>query len=233
MLISVIVPFQNVEAYIAECCQGLLAQTYPKDLHEIIMVDNNSADQSAEIIRRHPEIRLFSEVRQGSYAARNRGIAEARGSVMAFIDSDCVPRPDWLERIAAAMSDPETKVVQGVRRAGRESWSLSVLSDYEAEREAFVFDSDVPEVYYGYTGNMAVRREVFDRIGVFPDMRRGGDTVFVQRVVAEYSCKAVRYHRDIHMQHIELMTARAWFHKMYVYGRSSRTCPAGPLRSVR
>jgi glycosyltransferase involved in cell wall biosynthesis len=222
MNISVVVPFFNVEPYIEQCCQALLAQTYPNALYEIIMVDNNSTDRSAEIVRRHPEILLLSEPRQGSYAARNRGIAHARGSVIAFIDADCVARSDWLEQIADAMSDAGIQVIQGCRRAARESWSLSVLTDYEAEREAFVFASAVPELYYGSTGNMAVRRSVFDRVGLFPEVLRGGDTMFVRRVVEAYSCSADRFRYDMHVSHIEVETSWAWFRKRYIYGRSSR-----------
>ena len=106
MDISVIVPFYNEEGYLARCAQALLAQDYPKERYEVIMVDNNSSDGSAEIVRRYPGIKLLSEGLQGDFAARNRGLAAAKGNLLAFTDSNCAPEKDWLRGIAAAMLDP-------------------------------------------------------------------------------------------------------------------------------
>src|SRR5947199_3998475 len=74
MDISVIVPFYNEEGYVEQCVQALLSQDYPKERYEVILVDNNSSDRSAEIVRRYPGIKLLSEGLQGDFAARNRGL---------------------------------------------------------------------------------------------------------------------------------------------------------------
>ena len=65
MDISVIVPFYNEEGYVEQCVQALLSQDYPKERYEVILVDNNSSDRSAEIVRRYPGIKLLSEGLQG------------------------------------------------------------------------------------------------------------------------------------------------------------------------
>ena len=100
--ISVVVPFYNAARYIEDCIKALLAQTYSSTRYEIIMVDNNSIDGSAELVRKYSSIRLLVEPKQGSYAARNRGVAAANGTIIAFTDADCVPAADWLEQIAAS-----------------------------------------------------------------------------------------------------------------------------------
>jgi len=220
--ISVVVPFHNVEAYIEDCIEALLSQTYPRDCYEIIMVDNNSTDRSAEIAGRYPHIRLLRESKAGAYAARNRGIAEASGAIIALTDSDCAPRADWLERIAEAMASPELHLVQGRGRFASESWGLSVLSDYEAEKSAFAFSGEAPEIVFGYANNMAVRRRVFDRAGPFMELQRGADVIFVHRVIAESSCEAVQYRPDVCIRHLEVTSAWKWFRKLNVYGRSVR-----------
>lgn len=220
--ISVVVPFRNEERYIADCVRALESQSYPRELYEIIMVDSNSTDRSAEIAGRHAGVRLLREPAPGAYAARNRGIAEARGAIVALTDSDCAPRMDWLERIAGAMSDTSLQLVQGCARFAAEAPGLSVLSDYEGEKAAFVFASGDREIYYASANNMAVRCSVFERAGRFTELERGADVIFLQRVIAEYSCDAVRYRSDVVVRHLEVTSVATWFRKLTVYGRSSR-----------
>ena len=222
MYISVVVPFHNVEEYIEDCISALLSQHYPQDCYEIILVDNNSTDRTAEIARRYPQVKLLSESKVGPYAARNRGVAKSKGAIVAFTDSDCSPHEDWLQRITEAMFDSVVCIVQGRQRFARESLGLSILSDYEAEKAAYTFSAKTKEIYYGYTNNMAVRRDVFDKIGPFLELNRGADTVFVHRVIAEYSCDAVRYSPDIGLRHLEVTSVWKWFQKMHIYGRSFR-----------
>ena len=94
---SIVVPFFNAEPFIERCIEGVLGQSYSSDRYEVLMVDNNSTDGSAAIVRRHSRVKLIQESEQGSYAARNRGVIEARGEILAFTDPDCVPRRNWLE----------------------------------------------------------------------------------------------------------------------------------------
>jgi glycosyltransferase involved in cell wall biosynthesis len=220
--ISVVVPFRNEERYIADCITALESQSYPRELYEIIMVDSNSTDRSADIAGRHAGVRVLREPTPGAYAARNRGIAEAGGAIVALTDSDCAPRPDWLERIADALSDPSQQLVQGRARFAAESPGLSDLSDYENEKASFVFASGVREIYYASANNLAVRRSVFDRAGRFTELERGADVIFLHRVIAEYSCDAVRYRSDMVVRHLEVTSVTTWFRKLMVYGRSSR-----------
>ena len=222
MDISIVVPFHNVEAYIGACVDALASQRFPADRFEIIMVDNNSTDGSAAIVRRHPNVRLLAESKPGSYAARNRGVAAASGSIIAFIDSDCVADPGWLQAIANAMASPEVALVQGRRRLASESAGLAMLADYEGAKAAYTFGSRRPEIYYGYTNNMAVRRHIFDQVGPFEEWLRGADVVFVSRVVDACSGDAVRYVPEMSVRHLEVASVATWFRKMYIYGGSFR-----------
>ena len=227
MQISVVVPFHNVEAYIGACLEALVSLEYPRDRYEIILVSNNSTDGSADVVRRYPCVRLLSESTPGAYAARNRGIAAASGEIVAFTDSDCAPRPDWLARIADAMQAPRVQLVQGSQRFARESPALALLSDYESAKAEYVFSSGRPEIYYAYTNNMAVRRSALERVaragrGPFAELLRGGDVVFMHDVIREYSCAAIRYRDDIRVRHLEITSASEWFRKMRIYGESYR-----------
>lgn len=92
-MISVIVPVYNVERYLKKCLDSIIAQTY-KDL-EILLIDDGSTDRSGRICNEYisdSRVRVFHTKNHGLSAARNFGLANARGSFIAFVDSD-----DWIE----------------------------------------------------------------------------------------------------------------------------------------
>jgi glycosyltransferase involved in cell wall biosynthesis len=230
---SAVVPFYNAERYIRGCVTGLLAQNYPEDAYEIIMVDNNSTDGSADIVRQYPRIKLLAEPKQGAYAARNRGLLAARGAVIAFTDPDCVPDKDWLSSIAATISPADVRIVLGHSRMASDSLCLSLLAAYEHQKAHFVFNSPTKELYYAYTNNMAVRRDVFSKLGPFVERARGADVLFVRRVVDEFSCGVVRYDPTVRVRHMEIDSPWTYYQKQAIYGRSLRLCgeivPSRPL----
>ena len=220
--ISVIVPFYNAERYIHNCIGGLLTQNYPEEAYEIIMVDNNSTDASTAVVRQYPRITLLTEQKQGAYAARNQGLIVAHGAIIAFTDPDCIPDKHWLSNIAAAMSPAGVHLVLGNCQMAHETFWLALLAAYEHQKVSFVLNSDTKELYYGYTNNMAVRRAVFDKLGLFAERTRGGESLFVRQVVEEYSCNAVRYEADIHVRHMEMAGPWKYYQKQFIYGRSNR-----------
>jgi len=220
--VSVVVPFYNSERYIGRCIEALLGQEYPDERYEIIFVNNNSTDSSADLIRRHPRIKLISERKRGSYSARNRGLQEASGGIIAFTDSDCVPSADWLNEIESAMADPDAGIVIGNYQTAGDSFLLSILEDYENEKNKYVFSSGIKELYYGYTRNMAVRKKLFDEVGPFLERARGSDVIFIRKCVDRYSCDIVRYSPDIRVRHLEINSPEKFFRKLFIYGRSSR-----------
>ena len=219
MRISVIVPFFNEERHIAACVESLLAQDYPEDAYEILMVDNNSTDGSVEIVRRYPRVRLLHESVQGDFASRNRGLAEATGQVVAFTDADTAPFPDWLGNIARTMADPEVGIIIGRLEFASDSPLLAMMEAYEAEKGAYVFSSDIPEIYFGYTCNMAVRRTLFERLGPFASVQRNSDVVFVRRAVDTCSCRVAVYGPEVRVLRLEIPTFGAYLAKQRTYGR--------------
>lgn len=230
--ISVIVPFYNMERYIRDCIRGLLAQNYPENAYEIIMVDNNSTDASPSIVKQQPRITLLTEKKQGAYAARNRGLAAAHGSIIALTDPDCVPDPHWLQQIAMTFaSTEEVTVLLGYCQMARESYCLALLEAYEHQKLHFIFTSGRKNLYFGYTNNMAVRREAFSRVGPFVERARGADQIFVRQVADAYASNSVRYDATIRVRHLEMENAWTYYQKQFIYGQSNRLC--GEIVTVR
>ncbi|MCK4820742.1 glycosyltransferase family 2 protein, partial [bacterium] len=97
--ISVVIPVYNKKAFIGRALLSAIRQSF-RDI-EIIVVDDGSTDQSSDVIKsiRDPRIKLISQNNQGVSAARNRGIAEASGNYVAFLDADDEWLPNYLETI--------------------------------------------------------------------------------------------------------------------------------------
>lgn len=219
--ISVVVPFYNAGRYLAHCLDGLLVQSFPREDYELILVDNNSTDDSAAIAARYSGLSLLRQPVTGSYAARNLGIRAARAPIIATLDPDCRPGPEWLSQIDAAMRDPACLVLLGHRGHANSSVSMELLEMYEAEKVSYVMTRGDKDLFFGYTNNMAFRRTLFDAIGLFPERVRGGDTVFVRRVVDRFGCRAVQFIPEMQVTHLELDTVGAYYSKRLIYGRSN------------
>ena len=218
--ISVVVPFYEDREYIRGCIDALLSQDYPQQKVEVILIDNNSTDGSIQIVKQYPSVKLLSETKQGAYAARNRGIEEATGEILAFTDADCLPCRDWLRCIQEAMSDTDVRIVLGKRAYASPSLGLSMLAEYEAEKINYVCAGSDKHLYYGYTNNMAARRTLFDQCGLFLEMARGADSIFVRQVTDQFGCESVRYVPGVFVQHMEMTRIRDYYRKRIIYGRS-------------
>ncbi len=96
MKITVIIPAYNEEKMIATCIEHVLNQTIKAD--EILVIDNNSTDKTAEIIKKYP-VTYIRETKQGIIPARNRGFNEAKGDIIARTDADTRVPNDWIEKI--------------------------------------------------------------------------------------------------------------------------------------
>lgn len=220
MTFSVVVPVHNTARHLERCLSALLSQRYPREEYEILMVDNNSTDGSADILARAEGIRVLSESKQGSYAARNRAVGEARGKYLAFTDSDCAPTPGWLRAIEAGLADPRIQVVLGCRRPAPDAGLVRLLADYENKKDELVFSSRSAELYYGFTNNMGLERSTFEKYGPFVERPRGSDTIFVRRVVEGEGCQAAAYVPAMRIAHGEMDGVGAYYRKMFTYGRS-------------
>ena len=134
-LVSVIVPAYNVAPYLAECLESALAQTYTP--LEIIVVDNNSTDDTPRIARdyanRYPDrVRLLHQPVQGAPAARNMGIEHARGEWWQFLDADDLLLPKKIER-QLALEPTETVPVMVVAGCRYQKYSGSGVYRVDAQ----------------------------------------------------------------------------------------------------
>src|SRR5579864_3689500 len=120
MSVSIIIPTFNGGARIADCLGALVKQTAGRDA-EIVVVNDGSTDNTADVVARYTGVRLVSQSNAGPAAARNRGALEARGTIILFTDDDCVPMPDWLDGMLEPFNDPELVGAKGAYRTLQKS----------------------------------------------------------------------------------------------------------------
>lgn len=178
MLVSVIICTYNRSELLLSTIHSLLNQSFPHDQYEIIIVDNNSTDGTRKIV---DEIMLTScvtvryifEAQQGLSFARNRGICEAKGDFVVFVDDDIEAELLWLENIIDSFSDDQIVAAGGPLRplwlSSRPEWLTDSWLDYlsvsefeKASSTGFFSDPDAP-----WGANMAFRRSVFVEVGYF------------------------------------------------------------------
>jgi cellulose synthase/poly-beta-1,6-N-acetylglucosamine synthase-like glycosyltransferase len=215
--VSVIVPVRDGEDTIAGCLDAILAADYPPDRREVLVVDNGSGDGTAALIQARP-VRYLEEAKRGVSNARNRGIAESRGEILAFIDADCVAEPQWLSELVRPFDDPEVGAVSGDLQ--------HVPPSTPAERQAarllgnwqrFAFNSNPA---YPITANAAYRRDVIERIGGFdPHMTRAQDVELGLRF-RERSDLRLAYAERATVRHRNRSTQRGFFRQQlgWAYG---------------
>jgi GT2 family glycosyltransferase len=199
--VSVIVPVLNGERTIRDCLLSLLRTDYPPDRREILVVDNGSTDSTAEIVKSFPVI-LLHEERQGAAAARNKGIEASRGEILAFTDTDCVVSTRWLRELVQGFEDD---AIGGFEGEIVDYLPVTAIEQYIARRKSYSYQMRrhmSPLSPYAVTANVAFRREVFQRIGVFdPRFPTGEDVDFSWRFFNTgdlklwYNPKAVVFHR--------------------------------------
>jgi glycosyltransferase involved in cell wall biosynthesis len=196
--VSVVVPTLNSPERTSTCIEALLAQTYPKNQYEVIIIDNGSSDHTPNIIQEYPVIFLKEGGIRSPYAARNRGIIHGRGEIIAMTDVNCTPVSTWLE-----------EGVKSMKMAGADLVGGKVTFTFSPKRtSAECYDSvsnvkmksSIDKRGVAKGGNLFVHRRVFKSLGLFPEhMRSGGDIWWTGRATKAgfkliYSPKANAYY---------------------------------------
>jgi glycosyltransferase involved in cell wall biosynthesis len=113
--VSIIIPTFNGASRIGNCLDALVKQTTEQST-EILVVNDGSTDNTADIVGRYSSVRLINQANGGPASARNRGAKEATGTIILFTDDDCVPTPGWLHSMIGPFDNPEIIGVKGAYR---------------------------------------------------------------------------------------------------------------------
>jgi glycosyltransferase involved in cell wall biosynthesis len=188
--VTIIIATYNRCEMLPDALESVLKQEAGDVRYEVIVVDNNSPDRTRDVVESyiksgHANLRYVFEGKQGVAYARNTALAQARAPVVAFTDDDVRVAPDWVASVKRALDEhPEVDSVGGkVLPLWRDEppdwltpkqWSPLALTDYGEKP----FHTNRQRNICLVTANLAFRREVFDRIGLFePDCQRVKDGI--------------------------------------------------------
>ena len=164
-LVSVVIPVFNGERFLREAVQSVLAQQYSPI--EIIVVDDGSTDGTATVAQSLPEtVCYLYQTNQGPAAARNRGIEQAQGSLIAFADADDLwPAGKLKLQLPHLLRDPKIDIVLG--RIQQVLLSETLSGPTQPPGPAFSVN----------LGSAIVRKSVFERVGLFDETMRYSEDV--------------------------------------------------------
>lgn len=197
-----IIPVFNDRERLLACLAAIAAGDWSPAHLDVLVIDNGSTPPlTQDLTDGRPWLRVVHEAQPGSYAARNRGLALARGSLIAFTDSDCLPAGDWLcAGVRALAANPRAGIVAGeVQVFARDAARPNAVELYELV-SAFPQRDYVSRQHFSVTANLLTRAEVVAQVGPFDAaLRSGGDGEWGRRVHA--AGYAVVFAGDVVVRH--------------------------------
>lgn len=219
LYLSVVIATYNRSELVRKCIMSLFDQTYSGDSYEIIIVDDGSTDDTEGLVRElHSispvQLSYFKQENKGPAAARNSGIKNAKGEIIAFIDSDAVADKKWLESFAKYFNNHD---VAGV--GGR-------IIPYGCDETPFASLVEIRD-NYSATSNVAYRRSVLLKVGLFDEsLQCNEDTDLAFRVLQSgrkiVSCqRAVVSHISREKSFLDILTPlfRGYDNRIHTYKR--------------
>lgn len=178
--VSVYIPCYNCAETVAKTIEAVLAQTHP--VSEVIAIYDNSSDNTLEVLRNYPVKVVENKVCKGLAAARNVAIGVAKGDFIASLDADCVPEPDWLEKLMANFHDEK---VAGVGGKLMESTVYGIADRWRAVhmKQHWGNKKEInPSFLFG--NNNVFKKTVFGQVGYYDENFKvsAEDYEFSQRV---------------------------------------------------
>lgn len=226
MRLSVIVATYNRKDELRELLDSLEEQTLRKEEFEVVVVDDGSTDGTVDWLEGHRKnssltIRLFRQENSGPAAARNRGMQEASGEYFIFIDSDCTASPHWLETISQSVETEKLGAFGGPDEAHESFPPLLKAINYTMT--SFLTTGGLRgrsgmrlAKYYPRSFNMGLRKEVWQRIGGFGNLRFGEDIEFSNRILK--SGARVAFLPDAIVYHRRRTTLKKFFKQVFNSG---------------
>jgi glycosyltransferase involved in cell wall biosynthesis len=196
--ISLYIPCFNASQFIEACIEGVLAQTYPVD--EILVIDDGSHDGTSELASQYPVKIIKHKTNQGLAAARNTAFKSSNYELVASLDADCIPAPEWLATLVPLIENSKVgavggRLVETVFQCNADYWRNSHLcqdwGDSWSDRPTFVFGN-----------NNIMRKSAVMLAGGYDEaMRTNGEDADVSKRLRDkgycliYEPKALVYHK--------------------------------------
>ncbi len=222
--ISVIVAAYNSQGTILKCLESLCALTHPS--YEIIVVDDGSTDRTPDLCETFGAVRLIRLGRGGPSRARNIGVRNARGAIVAFTDADCVVESQWLGELEKAFVSPGVAGVGGDQKSPADESELGGRIQEFLKLSGFVTGYVKPDVTFRETDhnascNSAYRKSVFEQIGGFDETQFPGEDLELDLKIKQKGYRLI-YNPAAIVGHYRPKTYREFSKMMRRYGAGER-----------
>jgi len=195
MKFSVVIPAFNEAASITNSIKALKLQNIKRNDFEIIVVDNNSKDETFNVAVQVGADKVVKEIIQGTNAARQRGYRESQGEIIAFLDADSEPPVEWLEKIEKNLSQKDVAAVSGPF-----DYQFKGLKKILERIYIRKFFPKVPAILRFFFrrkagviigGNFAVWRSAIEKIGGLPQLAFWGDDAAIAMLISRKAGKVI------------------------------------------
>lgn len=194
-LVTVIIPARNESANIKACLSALMAQTYPRSLIEIIVVDDLSEDDTAEIVKNFPVKLIRNNPKPGTIAFKKQaiatGISQASGALILTTDADCIVANTWVSTMVNTLQSQRAYMVTGPVKMmpGNQCLSMFQSLDFAILQgiTAASVGSGIHDMSSG--ANLAYIKSFYHEVGGFngiDDIASGDDMLLMQKFSAQY-----------------------------------------------
>ena len=197
--ISIIVCARNEEHNIEACLKSLIALDYPRELYQIIIVDDHSEDQTAEIVRSYSGVQLLrlsdklKGKRTGSYKKQGikYGIENSTGDWIVTTDADCVVNPSWLRSILSLQKESDCDFIAGPVMIKNQNtiWGRFEALDFMGMMGLTGAGINSEKWFLANGANMAFSRSCFNQLEVYRENYASGDDVYLIRAFREANFK--------------------------------------------
>lgn len=186
LFVTVIIPSYNDSDRLQRCLNRVCRQTYSQNSYEVIVVDNGSDEDIRPTVEKYDAVKLLHEYRSGSYLARNLGIKHAKGDILAFTDSDCIPASNWIEKgVAQLINTDDCGIIGGrVNLFYKNRPNPTAVEIYDSIT-FFQQQIYIEKAHFSVTANLFTFKYVFEKVGLFnAKLASGGDIEWCRRVYA-------------------------------------------------
>lgn len=213
-MLSVIIPTYNRAWALPRALESLINQSLSADSFEVVIIDDGSTDRTSEVVVKYSDKLkiVYHQLtgHQGVSVARNEGVARATGDILAFFDDDAIASDDWLENIVSHMASEE--IITGrVEPIDQQSFWRWFAPHYNQGDQPCISPVLLE-------GNCAIKRSVFDRVGLFDanlDYGHEGEE-FIRR------CRgycAIKYYPDVVIYHEYAKSLTHYLKKQFQFGQ--------------
>jgi len=222
--VTVIVPTYNRKKLLKNLLNSLLSQSYPANKFEIIIVDDGSKDGTREMVGIYQKgtnrnLKYFYQQNKGPGAARNTGIRNSEGSLIVFIDDDCIASSNWLQEIIGGFDDFNVAGVGGRIKTIATKSIISEYCSYIGVMEKPIMQGDTVKYLVG--ANSSFRKEHLNAAGWFNEtIPLGGEDLDISFRLEQAGYK-LKFNPEAVIYHLHKQTLKELLVTFFKYGKGS------------